>query len=78
MICMSGETNVVEVENLKQKSTELYFKGGFILHKYHSNIPSLENDNTNSEQICAKELLSSNSSHTKILGLGWNNQNTAV
>ena len=44
MICMSGETNVVEVENLKQKSTEPYSTGGFILHKYHSNIPSLENE----------------------------------
>ena len=33
---------------------------------------SLENDNTNREQTFPKQLLSSNSSHTKILGLGWN------
>ena len=35
-------------------------------------MPSLENDNTNSEQAYAKEIFGSNSGHTKILVLGWN------
>ena len=69
---VSGGTNLVEVENLKQKSTELFSKGGFNLHKWPSNILSLENDNTNSEQTYVKQLFSSNSGHTKILSLGWN------
>ena len=48
-----------------------YFpKQDLILHKCHSNIPSLGND-TNSEQTYAKQLFGSNSGHTKILGLGW-------
>ena len=63
---------VVEVENLKQKSIELFSKGGFNFHKWHLNIPLLENDNANKEQTYAKQLFSSNSGHTKILGLGWN------
>ena len=67
-----GGTKLVEVENLKQKSIELFSKGGFNLHKWRSNIPSLENDNTNSEQTYAKQLFSSNSGHTKISGLGLN------
>ena len=67
-----GSTNLAEVENLKQKSIKLFSKGGFDLHKWHSNIPSLEKDNTNSEQTYAKNLFRSNSDHTKILGLVWN------
>ena len=46
---VSADTNLTEVENLKQKSVELFFKGGFNLHKWHSDIPSLESDNTNKE-----------------------------
>ena len=67
-----GGTNLVEAENLKQKSIELFYKGGFNLHKWHSNIPSFENNNTNSEQTYAKQIFGSNSGHTKILGLDWN------
>ena len=63
---------VVEVKNLKQKSIELFSKRGFNFHKWHLNIPLLENDNANKEQTYAKQLFSSNSGHTKILGLGWN------
>ena len=36
------------------------------------NIPSLENYNTNSEQTYTKQLISSNSAHTKILRMHWN------
>ena len=69
---VSGGTNVAEVENLKQNSIGLFSKGSFHLHKWHWNIPTLENDNTTSEQTYAKQLFSSNSGHTKILGVGWN------
>ena len=34
----------------KIETIELFSKGEFNLHKWHSNIPLLENDNTNSEQ----------------------------
>ena len=68
----SGGTNLVEVENLKQKSIGLFSNGGFHLHKWHWNIPTLENDNTTSEQTYAKQLFSSYSGHTKIFGLDGN------
>ena len=58
---VSGGTNLVEVKNLKQKSIELFSKGYFDLHKWHLNIPSLENDNTNSEKTYTKQLFSSKS-----------------
>ena len=41
-----GGNKVGEVESLKQKCEELFKKGGFHLHKWHSNIPSLENTET--------------------------------
>ena len=47
----------------------LISKGGFNLQKWRSIMPSLENDNANSEQTYAKQLFSSNSGHTEILGL---------
>ena len=69
---VSRGTNLLEVENLKQKSFELFSKRGFNLHKWDQNIPSLENDNTNTEQTYAKQLSSSNSDYTEILRLGQN------
>ena len=50
---VSGGTNLVEAEKIKQKSIVLFSKGGFNLYKSYSKIPSLENDNTNSEQTYA-------------------------
>ena len=37
-----------EVEVIKQKSIELFRKGGFNLRKWHSDIPSLQSSNTQS------------------------------
>ena len=47
---VSGGTNIAEVENLKQNSIGLFSKGSFHLHEWDWNIPTLENDNTTSEQ----------------------------
>ena len=69
---VSGGTNEVEVENLKQKSMELFSKGGFNLHKWNSNIPSNESTRNSSEVTYARQMFSGKSSHTKILGLGLN------
>ena len=46
---VSGSNAIEEVEVIKQKSIELFRKGGFNLHKWHSNIPSLQSFNTKSE-----------------------------
>ena len=56
---VSGSNTIEEVEVIKQKSIELFRKGGFNLHKWHSNIPSLQSSNTKSESelTYAKEKL---------------------
>ena len=46
---VSGSKSRGEVEIIKQKSIELFRKGGFNLHKRYSNISSLQSYNTNSE-----------------------------
>ena len=46
---VSGSNTIEEVEVIKQKSIELFRKCGFNLHKWHSNIPSLQSSNTKSE-----------------------------
>ena len=65
---------VGEVEILKQKCEELFKKGGFNLHKWHCNIPSLENikATTSKELTYAKQMFHTNSNKTKILGVTWN------
>ena len=63
-----------EVEFLKQKCEELFKKDGFNLHKWHSNIPSLENTKTttSSELIYAKDMFPTSLNETRILGVPWN------
>ena len=46
---VSGSNTIEEVEVIQQKSIELFPKGGFNLHKWHSNIPTLQSSNTKSE-----------------------------
>ena len=66
-----------EVEKIKSDSIELFEKGGFKLHKWHSNEPNLETNNRNSEKELnfAKEHLGTKTNkETKILGLNWDKQ----
>ena len=59
---VSGSNTIEEVEVIKQKSIELFRKGGFNLHKWHSNIPSLK--------LMPKKNLKT-ADLTKILGVPW-------
>ena len=62
---VSGSNTIEEVEVIKQKSIELFRKGGFNLHKWHSNIPSLQPFNTKSvnELTYAKEKIKNSQSY---------------
>ena len=60
---VSGSNTIEEVEVIKQKSIELFRKGGFNLHKWHSNIPSLK--------LMPKKNLKT-ADLTKTLGVPWN------
>ena len=68
--------NHEKVKEIKQNSVQLFKKGGFNLHKWNSNVPELESENSNqSELTYAKQVLNQGSNETKILGLGWNKRN---
>ena len=67
---VSGSNTIEEVEVIKQKSIELFQKGGFNLHNWHSNLPSLQSSSTKSESelTYAKEKFKNTAGLTKILG----------
>ena len=66
-------------KKLKKKSVQLIKKGGFNLHKWNSNVPELESENSNqSELTYAKQVINQGSNETKIVGLGWNKQSDTL
>ena len=72
---ISGGNNEAEVVYLKNSAKTIIKGGGFVLHKWHSNNPRLEEgdfDRNNSELSYAKQQLGSKSSETKVLGIHWN------
>ena len=72
---ISGGNNEAEVVYLKNSAKTIFKGGGFVLHKWHSNNPRLEEgdfDRNNSELSYAKQQLGSKSSETKVLGIHWN------
>ena len=73
---VTGGKSLQEVEKIKSDSTELFEKGGFKLHKWHSNEPNLETNDLSSEKELnfAKEHLGTKANETKILDLNWDKQ----
>ena len=73
---VTGGESLQEVEKIKSDFIELFEKGGFKLHKQHSNKPKLETNDLNSEKELhfAKEYLGTKANETKILGLNWDKQ----
>ena len=69
---VSGGNILRDVEIIKQKLIELFATGGFNLRKWYSNIPLLEqSDSNNREELTyAKQLFPNNTSNTKVLSLG--------
>ena len=67
---ISGEINTTVVKRLKQLIINIFGEEQFILHKWHSNVPELEDDNNSEEiQTYAKAQLGVERNETKILGL---------
>ena len=65
-----------EVKIIKEKSIELFKKGGFNLHKWNSNVPSLESTSVEGKQelTYAKQILSQDSNEIKMFGMFWNKE----
>ena len=69
---ISGGINTTIVKRLKELITSIFGEAQFILHKWHSNVPELEDDNNSEEiQTYAKAQLGVERNETKILGLTW-------
>ena len=66
---VSGGNTIEEVKVVKQTFIELFQKGGFNLHKWYSNIASLQSSNIKSESelTYAKEKFKKTADFTKIL-----------
>ena len=77
---MTGGNNISEVKEIKNQSIDLFAKGGFKLHKWHSNISSLENNSSenNNELTYAKQLFNNQQNCTKILGLVWDKKKDQI
>ena len=69
---ISRGINTTEVKKLKQLIINIFGEAQFILHKWHSKIPDLEDDSNSQEiQTYAKAQLGVERNETKILGLTW-------
>ena len=78
----SGADTEDEAKELKETAVKIFSGGGFIMHKWHSNIPSLEDhpvkiDNDDNLSY-AKEQLGTTNSETKILGVTWNKEEDKI
>eukprot|EP00794_Sanderia_malayensis_P020989 gene20989-23041_t len=72
-----GTDSLQELEKFKVESTEIMNKGGFTLHKWHSNVSALETGPVqNKEQVLNQE--DSQNTTTKILGIPWNKTEDTV
>eukprot|EP00794_Sanderia_malayensis_P016265 gene16265-biopygen13818 len=71
---ITGANNVQELQHLKESAVEIFGRAQFKLHKWHSNISALENEDTVSNEECtyAKQQLGVKVNETKMLGLTWN------
>lgn len=66
-----------EVRHLKETAIEIFARGHFQLHKWHSNEEELEstpqeNNGSEAEQSYAKQKLRVRNEEAKLLGLSWN------
>ena len=72
---LGGSSTVTEVESLKESAMEIFDRAHFLLHKWHSNEPSLEapgGHDPETEPSFAKQQLGVKNDETKLLGMKWN------
>lgn len=75
---LSGGQTVQQARERKRSATEIFNDAKFVLHKWNSNAPELEDThdpgNGDSELSYAKQQLGAQASESKVLGLPWNKQ----
>ena len=71
---VSGGDNVREEKSLKDTTTQIFRAAGSVLHKWHSNHPELEENDSaqnSTEQTYAKQYLGVKTGEIKMLGIKW-------
>ena len=64
---ITGGSDKEEADKVKEEAKEIFSKGGFTLHKWHSLLPSLEEINqSDMEQTYAKETLGTSAEEAKM------------
>ena len=70
--CISIGINTTVVKRLKQLIFNIFEEAQFILHKWHLNVPELDDGNNSEEiQTYVKFQMGVERNETKILGLTW-------
>ena len=88
---ISGDKTVAGARHLKQASQSIFRVGKFELHKWHSNVPSLEQStpheetmeerpttHQNENQSYAKDQLGVKQGETKLLGVPWDKREDTI
>ena len=71
MQIITGGDKITDAQFLKDTAIQVFKEAGFVLHKWHSNFPELEENNPKqilTEQTYAKRQLSVKTAETKMLG----------
>ena len=71
---ISGGNNIPEVKQLKTTIIKIFGEANFKLHKWHSNMNELEDNNAEDGLTYAKSQLGVRRNETKILGVLWEKQ----
>lgn len=88
---ISGDKTVADAQHLKQASQSIFRAGKFELHKWHSNVPALEQPTPQEETIeeqptshqienqsYAKDQLGVKQGETRLLGVPWDKQEDTI
>lgn len=78
---IGGEVNIQRAIALKKDANHIFNDAGFTLHKWHSNVPQLESEEslTKCDNTYAKQQLgTAGGGETTLLGLSWNKSEDTV
>ena len=68
---ISGGNNIPEVKQLKTTMIKIFGEANFKLHKWHSNMNELEDNDAEDRLTYAKSQLQVGQNKTKVLGVLW-------
>ena len=73
-----GDNSEAGLKKFKHEASTILQDAGFELHKWHSNIRMLEDNNNEMSETYAKQTTKTRSEETKILGIPWNKNDDTI